>query len=47
MTSEWVQALAAGDGSFAYTRGTFVGTAGRMQLVVGDFNNDRKDDVLL
>ena len=47
-TGEWVQALTtlAGD-TFAFTRGRFAASAPRAQLRIGDFNGDRRDDLLI
>ncbi|HZP48857.1 MAG TPA: C25 family cysteine peptidase [Vicinamibacterales bacterium] len=46
-TSQWMQGLNIGGGAFAFTSGTFPGgPAASAQLLVGDFNGDRRDDVI-
>ena len=46
-SSEWLQALTTADGASLVTRGTFAGGAPHAVVRVGDFDGDRRDDVLM
>ena len=46
-TADWVQARAAADGTFVFTRGSLGAILPHAQLAVGDFTGDRRDDLLV